>query len=158
MVTDAQGFRELARHLRAFGGDQQFVSQTYVAVEPDGLDPCDLRLQKGDAAVRELVARRIPLYRFEKMLSRHGLDIPRQTLARWVIQSGEQLQPLLNLMRERTERDLKRLFPETHWNALHLRIIFYGREYCTARGCDGTVCEICRTLFPERKRAVRTKK
>src|SRR5690606_25288260 len=42
----------------------------------------------------------IPLYRFERMLSRHGLDIPRQTLARWVIQSGEQLQPLLNLMRD----------------------------------------------------------
>lgn len=42
----------------------------------------------------------IPLYRFEKMLSRHGIDIPRQTLARWVIQSSEQLQPLLNLMRD----------------------------------------------------------
>lgn len=42
----------------------------------------------------------IPLYRFEKMLSRHGVDIPRQTLARWVIQSGEQLQPLLNLLRD----------------------------------------------------------
>jgi DNA primase len=50
--------------LRAFDGDQNFVSQTYVAVEPDGLDPCDLRIQKGDAAVRELVARRVPLYRF----------------------------------------------------------------------------------------------
>ena len=50
--------------LRAFGGDQNFVSQTYVAVEPDGLDPCDLRIQKGDAAVRELVATREPLYRF----------------------------------------------------------------------------------------------
>ena len=43
--------------LRAFGGDQNFVSQTYVAVEPTGLDPCDLRIQQGDAAVRELVAR-----------------------------------------------------------------------------------------------------
>ncbi len=50
--------------LKAFGGDQNFVSQTYVAVEPDGLDPCDLRIQKGDGAVRELVARRVPLYRF----------------------------------------------------------------------------------------------
>ena len=50
--------------LRAFDGDQNFVSQTYVAVEPTGLDPCDLRIQKGDAAVRELVARRVPLYRF----------------------------------------------------------------------------------------------
>lgn len=47
-----------------------------------------------------------------------------------------------------TERDLKKLFPEDHWNQLHLRIIFYGREYCTARGCDGTVCPICHTLFP----------
>ena len=50
--------------LRAFAGDQNFVSQTYVAVEPTGLDPCDLRIQQGDAAVRELVARRVPLYRF----------------------------------------------------------------------------------------------
>lgn len=57
-----------------------------------------------------------------------------------------------------TERDLKKLFPEAHWNQLHLRIIFYGREQCTARGCDGTVCEICRTLFPERRRAVRLRK
>lgn len=57
-----------------------------------------------------------------------------------------------------TERDLKKLFPEAHWNQLHLRIIYYGREHCTARGCDGTVCEICRTLFPERRRAVRVRK
>ena len=62
--------------LRAFGGDQQFVGQTYVAIEPGGLDPCDLRLQKGDAAVRELVARRIPLYRFvlSNVVSRYDLD------------------------------------------------------------------------------------
>jgi len=50
-----------------------------------------------------------------------------------------------------TERDLKLLFPRAHWNQLHLRIIYYGREQCTARGCDGTRCEICRTLFPGRK-------
>ncbi|SDS71565.1 DNA primase [Actinopolymorpha singaporensis] len=62
--------------LRAFEGDQQFVSQTYVAVEPDGLDPCDLRLKHGDAAVRDLIARRIPLYRFvlERALERFDLD------------------------------------------------------------------------------------
>jgi DNA primase len=62
--------------LRAFEGDQEFAGQTYVAVEPDGLDPCDLRLQKGDAAVRELVARRIPLYRFvlANVVSRYDLD------------------------------------------------------------------------------------
>ncbi len=43
----------------------------------------------------------LPLYRFEKVLGRHGVDIPRQTLARWVIQCCEHFQPLLNLMRER---------------------------------------------------------
>ena len=62
--------------LRAFAGDQNFVSQTYVAVEPSGLDPCDLRLQEGDAAVRELVARRVPLYRFVlgNVVRRYDLD------------------------------------------------------------------------------------
>jgi DNA primase len=62
--------------LRAFGGDQNFVSQTYVAVEPSGLDPCDLRLQQGDAAVRELIARRRPLYRFvlDNVASKYDLD------------------------------------------------------------------------------------
>ena len=57
-----------------------------------------------------------------------------------------------------TESDLKRLFPRESWNKLHLQIIFYGREYCSARGCDGTVCEICQTLFPARKSPVRTRK
>jgi endonuclease-3 len=57
-----------------------------------------------------------------------------------------------------TEADLKRLFPREHWNQLHLRMIFYGREHCSARGCDGTDCEICATLFPGRRRAVKTKK
>jgi len=45
-----------------------------------------------------------------------------------------------------TERYLKRLFPKEKWNKLHLQIIFYGREYCSARGCDGTSCEICHTV------------
>ncbi|MGC6465317.1 MAG: endonuclease III [Akkermansiaceae bacterium] len=58
----------------------------------------------------------------------------------------------------KTEADLKKLFPKNLWNKLHLQIIFYGREFCTARGCDGTVCEICRTLFPTRKTPVKTKK
>ena len=51
-----------------------------------------------------------------------------------------------------TERDLKRLFPESSWNDLHLQIIFYGREFCTARACNGMVCEICRTIYPKRKK------
>lgn len=69
---------------------------------------------------------------------------------RWKLTSGRNV--------EQTERDLKKLFAPASWNQLHLRMIFYGREHCTARGCDGTACEICRTLFPDRRRAIRTKK
>lgn len=57
-----------------------------------------------------------------------------------------------------TERDLKRLFPQDSWNKLHLQIIFYGREHCTARGCDGTVCVLCRECFPGRQRPKRSRK
>ena len=57
-----------------------------------------------------------------------------------------------------TEKDLKRIFPVSEWNTLHLQIIFYGREYCTARGCDGTKCLMCRTLYPNRKKKFICKK
>ena len=57
-----------------------------------------------------------------------------------------------------TEKDLKKLFPSAAWNKLHLQIIFYGREYCTARGCDGRVCDICTTCYPNRKKPFKTKK
>ena len=69
---------------------------------------------------------------------------------RWGLTSGKNV--------TQTERDLKRLFPEETWNSLHLQIIFYGREYCSARGCDGRVCEICRTCYPDRKHPKKTKK
>ena len=69
---------------------------------------------------------------------------------RWKLASGKNVAD--------TERSLKKLFPEDSWNKLHLQIIFYGREHCSARGCDGTKCEICRSLFPKRKSPVTTKK
>ncbi|MEE2862827.1 MAG: endonuclease III [Gemmatimonadota bacterium] len=69
---------------------------------------------------------------------------------RWGLTSGKNV--------VQTERDLKRLFPEESWNRLHLQMIFYGREFCTARGCDGRVCEICRTCYPDRKHPKRTRK
>lgn len=68
---------------------------------------------------------------------------------RWGLSSGRSV--------TQTERDLKRLFPADSWNGLHLRMIFYGRQHCTARGCDGTVCEICRNCFPRRRKPVSTK-
>jgi endonuclease-3 len=57
---------------------------------------------------------------------------------RWKLSVGKSV--------EQVERDLKKVFPEKEWNKLHLRIIFYGREYCTARGCDGKTCPICSEL------------
>ena len=69
---------------------------------------------------------------------------------RWGLTNGKNV--------SNTEEDLKRTFPISKWNKLHLQIIFYGREYCTARGCDGTKCFICRKLYPNRKRKFITKK
>ncbi|MFC0002773.1 DNA primase [Micromonospora siamensis] len=62
--------------LRAFEDDQRFVGRTFIAVSPDNMDPCDLRLAKGDLAVRDLVARREPLVDFalRHVISRYDLD------------------------------------------------------------------------------------
>lgn len=65
---------------------------------------------------------------------------------RWGLTSGK------NVIQ--TERDMKTLFPEATWSRLHLQIIFYGREHCTARGCDGTHCGLCRELYPKRRQGV----
>ena len=51
-----------------------------------------------------------------------------------------------------TEKDLKRLFPKKTWNKLHLQIIYYGRQFCTARNCYGITCKICTTCYPFRKK------
>jgi len=69
--------------LRAFHLEERFATQTFVAVQPDGLDPCDLRLKQGDAAVRELIARRQPVYEFavRSELARHNLDTNEGRLA-----------------------------------------------------------------------------
>ena len=69
---------------------------------------------------------------------------------RWGLTNGKSV--------TQTERDLKRLFPKESWNKLHLQIIFYGREYCTARGCLGIKCKICKSLYPKRIKPMKTKK
>ena len=65
---------------------------------------------------------------------------------RWGLTSGK------NVIQ--TEKDLKKIFPKILWNKLHLQIIFYGRAYCSARGCDGTVCKLCKELYPKRIKPV----
>ncbi len=69
---------------------------------------------------------------------------------RWGLTSGKNV--------KHTEMDLKKLFPEESWNNLHLQIIFYGREHCSARGCDGTKCELCQACYPNRRKPVKTQK
>ena len=69
---------------------------------------------------------------------------------RWRLSRGKNV--------KQTERDLKKGFPIEDWNKLHLQIIFYGREYCTARGCDGRVCKICSEVNRGRKSPVKTNK
>ncbi len=69
-----------------------------------------------------------------------GIDTHIHRLAaRWKLTSGKNV--------TQTERDLKKLFPQAAWNRLHLQIIFYGREHCTARGCNGKYCMLCQELF-----------
>ena len=69
--------------LRAFGMEEKFVTQTFVAVQPDGLDPCDLRLARGDGAVRDLIAQRVPLFEFaiRSALDDHDLNTAEGRLA-----------------------------------------------------------------------------
>lgn len=69
---------------------------------------------------------------------------------RWGLTNGKNV--------SQTEQDLKRLFPRDRWNSLHLQIIYYGREYCSARSCNGTICPICKTCYPARKKPLTTKK
>ncbi len=69
---------------------------------------------------------------------------------RWGLTNGKNV--------TQTEKDLKQLFPKDSWNKLHLQIIYYGRSYCSARGCDGTICEICKKCFPNRKKPFKANK
>ena len=67
---------------------------------------------------------------------------------RWGLTSGKNV--------EKTEEDLKNLFPQKKWNKLHLQMIFYGREFCKARKCHGIGCKICKSCYPNRKRSIKT--
>ena len=69
---------------------------------------------------------------------------------RWGLTNGKSV--------KQTEEDLKAVFDEMSWRNLHLQIIFYGRTFCTARGCDGTVCFMCKSLYPNRKTKIKTTK
>src|ERR1700761_2821049 len=96
---DAAGQRAA---LRAFHLEDRFATQTFVAVQPDGLDPCDLRLQQGDAAVRDLIARRLPVYEFaiRSEIAKHNLDTNEGRLA-----ALDAAAPIVGRIKDRGLRD-----------------------------------------------------
>ena len=63
---------------------------------------------------------------------------------RWGLTNGKNV--------KKTEEDLKKIFPKESWNKLHLQIIFWGRQYCTARSCYGLECKICKSCYPKRRK------
>lgn len=87
--------------LKAFEADQRFVAQTFVAIEPNGLDPCEVRQQHGPEAVRELVARRVPLFEFaiRSTLDQHDLNRPEGRVA-----ALRAVAPMLATIRDRALR------------------------------------------------------
>lgn len=118
------------------------LSERLVA-ECDGVVPADWALLESLPGVGHKTASVVMAQAFGEPAFPVDTHIHRLA-QRWGLTTGQSVQ--------QTERDLKRLFPRERWNDLHLQIIFYGREHCSARGCDGTICEICRTCFPRRKR------
>ncbi len=173
--TDAR-VNQVTPHLFALGRTPQALARVPVEAIEAVVRPCGLGPQKA-RAIRRLS---------EILVEEHGGEVPADLEAleklpgvghktaqvvmaqafgvpsfpvdthihrlaqRWELTTGRSV--------VQTERDLKRLFPESAWNRLHLQIIFYGREHCSARGCDGTVCLLCRELFPHRRRAKTTRK
>lgn len=124
------------------------LSEILVA-EHDGLVPADMAALERLPGVGHKTASVVMAQAFG--VPAFPVDTHIHRLAqRWGLTSGKSV--------AQTERDLKRLFPQEYWNRLHLQIIYYGREYCSARGCDGRVCEICRTCYPDRKHPKTTRK
>ena len=124
------------------------LSELLVA-EHDGLVPADMAALERLPGVGHKTASVVMAQAFG--VPAFPVDTHIHRLAqRWGLTSGKSV--------IQTERDLKRLFPREYWNRLHLQIIYYGREHCSARGCDGRVCQICRTCYPHRKHPKKTRK
>ncbi len=129
---------------KAIAGLSEIIIENYAGKVPDSLEELETLPGVGHktASVVMLQAFGVPAFPVDTHIHRLA--------QRWGLTSGKNV--------VQTERDLKQLFPEECWNHLHLQFIYYGREHCTARGCDGTVCEICSTCFPRRRKPFLNKK
>jgi len=148
---------------------QQDIEKVYEIIKPCGLAPRKSRaivglsqilVQSFESKVPQDMAELEKLpgvgHKTASVVMSQGFGVPafpvdthiHRLAQRWGLTKGKNV--------VQTESDLKKLFQPEDWNKLHLQIIFYGREFCTARGCDGTVCEICRRCYPNRKNPVKT--
>ncbi len=108
-----------------------------------GVVPADLELLEELPGVGHKTAQVVMIQAFD--VPAFPVDTHIHRLAkRWKLSSGKNV--------TETEKDLKRIFPKAEWADLHLRIIFYGREHCSARGCDGKKCLLCKELIKMEKR------
>jgi endonuclease-3 len=129
---------------KAIQGLSQILVDQYSGIVPCSLEALESLPGVGHKTAQVVMAQAFGVPSFPVDTHIHRLA------QRWKLSDGRSV--------IQTERDLKKLFRQDRWNALHLQIIYYAREHCSAFGCDGTMCEICRHLFPERVNAVKTKK
>lgn len=129
---------------RAISALSKILCEKYAGLVPHTLEELEALPGVGHKTAQVVMAEAFDVASFPVDTHIHRLAY------RWGLSSGKSV--------TETERDLKSIFPIESWNKLHLQIIYYGREHCTARGCDGTKCEICRTLFPRRKKPLKNHK
>jgi endonuclease III len=129
---------------KAIQGLSQILVEQFLGVVPCSLEALESLPGVGHKTAQVVMAQAFGVPSFPVDTHIHRLA------QRWKLSDGRSV--------VQTEKDLKKLFRQDRWSALHLQIIYYAREHCSAYGCDGTQCEICRHLFPKRVKAVKTKK
>ena len=149
--VDVEKIREIIRPCglsprksKAISGLSKILIEKYEGRVPEGFEALESLPGVGHKTASVVMAQAFGVPAFPVDTHIHRLA------QRWKLTNGKNV--------EQTEKDLKRLFPSEEWNQLHLRIIFYGREYCSARACDGRVCPLCTEMFPQRKSPVIVKK
>src|SRR5690554_2415730 len=123
---------------RAISGLSHILVEQYGGEVPANMDALEALPGVGHKTASVIMAQAFGVPAFPVDTHIHRLA------QRWGLTNGKNV--------TQTEKDLKRLFPKHAWNDLHLQIIYYGREHCSARTCDGTRCDICRTCYPTRKK------
>jgi len=122
---------------RAISGLSQIIAEKHSGVVPRTFEELEALPGVGHKTASVVMAQAFGIPAFPVDTHIHRLA------KRWRLSSGKNVVV--------TERDLKSLFPEERWNKLHLRIIYYGREHCTARGCNGRTCMICSCFNSKRE-------